>query len=150
MRIKAPLNETGWLNTSKYWLGVFVVVAFGSTLAICTEASPLFVNVAVGKSPATSAFPYSTLFGFVNVAGLMGFNESLRFKGPITDFNITETGLFRSNSAKNTPNGNISILASFSCYENGIYVMQLCGDLIVQKLYYRFKIDANWTAWKEV
>ena len=84
------------------------------------------------------------------MAGLMGFNGALRFKGAITDLNTTETGLFRSNGDKNTPNGNISILASFMCYENGIYMMQLCGDLIVQKLYYRFKIDANWTGWKEV
>ena len=84
------------------------------------------------------------------MAGLIGFGGVLRFKGTIKDFNTTETGLFRSDGSKNTPNGNISILASFSCYENGIYMMQFCGDLIVQKMYYRFKIDSNWTNWVQM
>lgn len=51
--MKAPLKETGCLNTSIYRLDAFVVVAFGSTLAISTEASPLLVSVAVGISAAT-------------------------------------------------------------------------------------------------
>ena len=84
------------------------------------------------------------------MAGLIGFGGALRYKGTIKDFNTTETGIFRSNNSANTPNGNITVLVSFTCYENGIYMMQFCGDLVVQKAYYRFKIDANWTTWTQL
>ena len=84
------------------------------------------------------------------MAEQMNIEEYLKFRGDISDCNTTKTGVYRCSSPSNGPySSDIGILVSIQGLSNGVYMLQLYGSLLNQSLHYRFKVDANWTSWKQ-
>ena len=86
----------------------------------------------------------------MSVAGLVGLNDFLKFRGNNTDCNTTDVGVYKCSSPANGPySSDIGILVSLQGLASGVYMLQLYGSLLQQSLHYRFKVDASWTPWKQ-
>ena len=106
------------------------------------------ISVSLGAGQPQKNVKLSTLASVV--AGLVGLNDFLKFRGDKTDCNTTDVGVYKCSSPANGPySSDIGILVSLQGLASGVYMLQLYGSLLQQSLHYRFKVDASWTPWKQ-